>query len=89
MEDWEKALQDDTDATNAVETAINKLVEQIKNSGVNDPKLDAILAGIQANSARTAALALAGTPAAPPTPAPLPDPVPVINPDTGQPFPTA
>jgi hypothetical protein len=85
MAAWEKALQDDTDATNAVETAINKLVEQIQAAGVHDPKLDAILAGIQANSARTAALALANTPVADPDP--VPPAVPVINPDTGQPFP--
>ena len=73
LADWEAALQADTDATNAVETAINKLAEQIKQLGIDNPALDAVLAGITANSARTAALALANTPADPGTP--VPDPV--------------
>jgi len=78
IEDWEKALRDDTDATHAVEAAIAKLTEQVKagaaQAGLNDPRLDAVLEGIKANSARTAALALSGTPVD--TGQPIPDPVP-------------
>jgi hypothetical protein len=84
MEDWEKALQDDTDATNALETVVNRMAEQIAALGIEDPRLTAALEGFKANSARTAALALKNTPAAPP--GPVPDPVPVIDPSTGQPF---
>lgn len=85
LEDWERALQADTDATNAMEAAIAHMTAQIAALGIQDPRLDAVLAGINANSERTAALALANTPAVP-APVPVPDPVPVIDPATGQPF---
>jgi hypothetical protein len=87
MEDWEKALQDDTDATSSLEASNERLYAQIAALNIPDPRLAAILEGFKANTARTLALALRNTTAAPPNPEPLPPPVPVVDPTTGQPFP--
>jgi hypothetical protein len=87
IEDWEKTLLEDTDATNAMTAAVDRWAAQVEALNIPDPRLTALMEGFKANTARTFALAARNTPAAPPNPEPLPPAVPVVDPTTGQPFP--